>query len=515
MRVAAASINPVDYKIVEGTWTPRSPCCGRWCRAGTSPARWSRWGRRSATSASGRTSSATRGRTPSAPARGPSSPAVPVRGVATAPSSLDAVGASCLPLAGLTAWQSLVEVLEVQQGETVLVNAASGGVGPPRRPDRGGPRREGHRHGQPAQRTTSLRDLGGEPVPYGEGFVDAVRDLAPDGVHAVADFVGGDGAGGRARPAARARALRVDRRRRHRLRLGGTYVFVRPRRRAAARARGARRHRPAAARRCSRRTRSTEVRAAVEEAKGRRARQGRADRLSRRPPGPVHGSRCRRRWPVGSPPCPTCCPPPPALLARTARAQRDGRVPALVAGVARDGGLAWSAGHGDFAGPAEDVQYRIGSLTKTITAVTVLRLRDEGALGLDDPLERHLPGTPLGDRTIGQLLAHLGGVTAESPGQWWERTPGGSLDDLGLSDAGPCRRRRPPLPLLEPRLRPARRGRRRCARAGLGRRRPRRGAAPLGMDRTTPRPVAPGRAGVRGAPLVGDRAAASRSTTTA
>ncbi|TCK21621.1 serine hydrolase domain-containing protein [Pseudonocardia endophytica] len=122
------------------------------------------------------------------------------------------------------------------------------------------------------------------------------------------------------------------------------------------------------------------------------------------------------------------------LVARTARAQRDGRVPSLVAGVARDGGLAWSAGHGDLPGPADDTQYRIGSLTKTITAITVLRLRDEGRLDLDDPLETHLPGTPLGDRTIGQLLGHLGGVAAESPGQWWERSPGGSLDELGLTD---------------------------------------------------------------------------------
>ncbi len=179
------------------------------------------------------------------------------------------------------------------------------------------------------------------------------------------------------------------------------------------------------------------------------------------------------------------------LLARTARAQRDGRVPSLVAGVARDGALAWSAGHGDLPGPAEDVQFRIGSLTKTITAVTVLRLRDEGALDLDDPLEGHLPGTPLGDRTIGQLLGHLGGLTAESPGDWWERSPGGSLEELGLTDVD--------------RVLPS--GRRfHYSNLGFGLlgdvvARARRRAwtdvardevlAPLGMGRTTPRPVAP------------------------
>ncbi|WP_222132126.1 serine hydrolase [Pseudonocardia sp. C8] len=124
------------------------------------------------------------------------------------------------------------------------------------------------------------------------------------------------------------------------------------------------------------------------------------------------------------------------LLARVARAQRDGRVPSLVAGVVRDGELAWHAGRGALPGgaDADDVQYRIGSITKTVCAVTVLRLRDEGLLDLDDPLDTHLPGTPFGDRTVGQLLAHLAGAGAESPGLWWERTPGGPLAELGLSD---------------------------------------------------------------------------------
>src|SRR3954462_9274244 len=110
------------------------------------------------------------------------------------------------------------------------------------------------------------------------------------------------------------------------------------------------------------------------------------------------------------------------LLARTARVQRDGRAPSLVAGVVRDGGLAWSAGRGDVTEPHTDVQYRLGSISKTITAVVVMRLRDEGRLGLDDRLERHVPGTPLCDRTVGQLLSRLAGASAESPGGWWERT---------------------------------------------------------------------------------------------
>jgi CubicO group peptidase (beta-lactamase class C family) len=179
------------------------------------------------------------------------------------------------------------------------------------------------------------------------------------------------------------------------------------------------------------------------------------------------------------------------FLARLARVQRDGRAPSLVAGVVRGGGLAWSAGRGEVPEPHADVQYRLGSISKTVTAVVVLRLRDEGLLHLDDPLDRHLPGTPLGDRTVGQLLSHLAGASAESPGGWWERTPGGSLEELGLGEddvvLGSARRfhySNLGFGLLGELV----------ARA--------RGAswddvvtaevlAPLGMTRTTPRPVAP------------------------
>ena len=122
------------------------------------------------------------------------------------------------------------------------------------------------------------------------------------------------------------------------------------------------------------------------------------------------------------------------LLARTARVQREGRAPSLVAGVVRDGGLAWSTGRGEVPEPHTDVQYRLGSISKTVTAVVIMRLRDEGLLHLDDPLDRHLPGTPFGHRTVGQLLSHLAGASAESPGGWWERTPGGSLAELALGE---------------------------------------------------------------------------------
>ncbi|WND36515.1 serine hydrolase domain-containing protein [Streptomyces sp. BB1-1-1] len=121
-----------------------------------------------------------------------------------------------------------------------------------------------------------------------------------------------------------------------------------------------------------------------------------------------------------------------ALLHRIAVAQAEGRTPSLVAAVVRGGRTVW---HGartsvDGHGPDENVQYRIGSITKTFTAVLVLRLRDEGLLDLGDPLERHLPGTGAGEATIAELLAHSAGLAAESPAPWWERTPGSLRPEL-------------------------------------------------------------------------------------
>ncbi|MFI8211382.1 serine hydrolase domain-containing protein [Streptomyces werraensis] len=126
-----------------------------------------------------------------------------------------------------------------------------------------------------------------------------------------------------------------------------------------------------------------------------------------------------------------------ALLHRIAVAQTEGRAPSLVAAVVRGGRAVWSGARTSVEGevPDGDVQYRIGSITKTFTAVLVLRLRDEGLLDLADPLEKHLPGTGVGEVTVVDLLAHRAGLAAETPGPWWERTPGslrpGLTDILG------------------------------------------------------------------------------------
>jgi CubicO group peptidase (beta-lactamase class C family) len=124
-----------------------------------------------------------------------------------------------------------------------------------------------------------------------------------------------------------------------------------------------------------------------------------------------------------------------ALLAEVAAAQSETRLPSMTAAVVRDGGPVWSAARGRFADrdgrPTDtDTQYRIGSITKTFTAVLVMQCRDDGLLALSDPIGKHLPGSSYGDLTVRHLLAHSGGMNAEPAGDWWERHPGVLFEQL-------------------------------------------------------------------------------------
>ncbi|MCM0676666.1 beta-lactamase family protein [Micromonospora phytophila] len=111
-------------------------------------------------------------------------------------------------------------------------------------------------------------------------------------------------------------------------------------------------------------------------------------------------------------------------------AQSAGRTPSLVIGVVRDGALAHLATAGEHPRPHADLQYRLGSISKTMTATLVMQERDAGRLALDDPLERHLPATGVGTLTLRQLLGHASGLQREPDGSWWERSEVGELAAL-------------------------------------------------------------------------------------
>ncbi len=121
---------------------------------------------------------------------------------------------------------------------------------------------------------------------------------------------------------------------------------------------------------------------------------------------------------------------PAELQARLAHIQGHVRLPSVVAGVAAAGTPVWTGGAGDVPGSPADTQYRIGSITKTLVAVLVMRARDEGLLALDDPISRLVPETGYADATVGSLLAHLSGMQSEPGGSWWERSPGVATDVL-------------------------------------------------------------------------------------
>lgn len=119
--------------------------------------------------------------------------AVDADDVARKPGVLDTPQAAAVPLAALTAWQSLIDHAKLQAGETVLVHAAAGGVG-------SFAVQIAHDHGAHVIGTASeanhgyVREMGCEQViDYRTtDFVEAVKAVHHEGVDVVFDLVGGE-----------------------------------------------------------------------------------------------------------------------------------------------------------------------------------------------------------------------------------------------------------------------------------------------------------------------------------
>ena len=122
----------------------------------------------------------------------------------------------------------------------------------------------------------------------------------------------------------------------------------------------------------------------------------------------------------------------PVIEAKVEEAARELHLPGAAYGVVIDGELVLVKGVGlrdvaskTPAGP--DTVFRIASMTKSFTALAILKLRDEGKLSLDDPAGRYIPelaAMPLptkdsGPITIRQLLSHTAGFPEDNP--WGDR----------------------------------------------------------------------------------------------
>ena len=110
-------------------------------------------------------------------------------------------------------------------------------------------------------------------------------------------------------------------------------------------------------------------------------------------------------------------------------------IPALSAAVCRSGELIWQEAQG-----LADVElgvaakpshlFRIGSVSKLLTAAAAARLAENGLVDLDAPIADYLPGLPPAHRatTLRQLFCHQGGVRHYLPGDFDPTAPGGFID---------------------------------------------------------------------------------------
>ncbi|MGW3351537.1 serine hydrolase domain-containing protein [Nonomuraea rubra] len=93
-----------------------------------------------------------------------------------------------------------------------------------------------------------------------------------------------------------------------------------------------------------------------------------------------------------------------------------------------------------------DTAFRIGSQTKTFTAMAILQLKERGLVRVDDPVARHLPGYPRGEHiTLHHLLTNSSGIPDYITTEGFTRVMGTAVTRRELIDTFKDRQ-----PLFEP-----------------------------------------------------------------
>ena len=138
----------------------------------------------------------------------------------------------------------------------------------------------------------------------------------------------------------------------------------------------------------------------------------------------------------------------------------DAHIPGMVWGIVQDGRLVHVKGAGvqDIVSKrpvTADTLFRIASMTKAFTALSILQLRDEGKLALDAPVETYVPELrswkyPTDDSPkirVRELLTHTAGFVTDDP--WGDRQTPLPEDDFTrlLRDGVPFTR--PPATAME------------------------------------------------------------------
>ncbi|GAB2953681.1 serine hydrolase domain-containing protein [Micromonospora polyrhachis] len=117
----------------------------------------------------------------------------------------------------------------------------------------------------------------------------------------------------------------------------------------------------------------------------------------------------------------------------TRQVQVEARVPALSVALHRADRPLWNCtvgGTGNDTPLTEASRFRIGSVTKTFTAVLVMQCRDEGLLDLDDPIGAHLDVPAHRELTLRRLLSHTAGLQREPHGDVWDNLDAPDVDRL-------------------------------------------------------------------------------------
>jgi CubicO group peptidase (beta-lactamase class C family) len=111
---------------------------------------------------------------------------------------------------------------------------------------------------------------------------------------------------------------------------------------------------------------------------------------------------------------------------------RESEQPGCVIAIVHKGGvvLERAFGYADIVSRAPMTprhRFRVASHSKTFTAAGIMRLREEGRLGLDDTVGQHVSGLhpEVAAARIGQLLSHSAGILRDGndAGQWQDRRP--------------------------------------------------------------------------------------------